>query len=214
MGRTIETPKRLGELSSAFHDFFQSMHGMALLVAQLENGAAPCAVLPHMYRALDELDWMLSAMRDIAKADARLIVPQPEMVSVTALVSSVKMNTSVLVEASRVKVVWPLVYGVVLVDSAWFRRLLGHAVRNAVLLGDGSEVRVAVEERDGVTVFIVTTGAVGRPTEDWVKGLGLKAIKVIAKGLGLKAGMSLRGGVARFSVEVPSYVPRVGGVAA
>ena len=238
LARALRQQKELAEeanlaksrfLASASHDLRQPVHALSLTVGALRSvGVPPAAqaLVSHIEQSVETLDGLFTALLDISRLDAGVIVPDPASFPLQSMLDRVYRDHALEAAAKGVALrVLPCSLWV-RTDPVLFERILRNLVSNAVRYTDRGRVVVGCRRGAAVRVEVWDTGRgipaglqqavfeefyqIGNQQRDRSAGLGLGL--AIVRRLTALLGMPLalrseegRGSV--FSLAVPRAVP-------
>jgi signal transduction histidine kinase/CheY-like chemotaxis protein len=220
-------------LAAASHDLRQPLHTLALYAAALKLHAPEGAtgeIAGHIDKALAELSVLVNSLLDISKLDAGAVQPEPQRVSVRALIEHVAADYRLVASERALEFKVRAADVHVITDPVLLERLVRNLVDNAfkytasggVTLLAGSAGSADSDERGVVRIAVHDTGAgipagererifeefyqIGNAERDRSQGLGLglAIVRRIARLLGLEVELeSEPGRGSTFAVTLP-----------
>lgn len=213
-------------LAAASHDLRQPMHAIALYVASMKTqvaGRAAAVTLGKIETAVATMENLFSAILDISKLDAGVVIPEIASVSAKALLDGLRADFQPEADAKRLHLRGHYRETLVSSDPLLLGRILRNLVANALRYTDRGGVLIAARRRGRMLRFQVwDTGRgisrehekhifqafyqVSRPGRDRSQGLGLGLAIVdrLARLLGHPLTMRSRPGKGTvFSLDVP-----------
>jgi signal transduction histidine kinase len=180
-------------LAAASHDLRQPLHTLSLYSAALKLHAAhdtTAEIAAQINKALGSLSALVDSLLDISKLDAGAVHPQPQCVSMRALIERIEADYRPVAREKRLEFYVGTADALVDTDPVLLERLIRNLVDNAFKYTKAGSVTLAIERGEGVAqVTVRDTGAgiadaerdrifeefyqIGNPERDRSQGLGL-----------------------------------------
>lgn len=213
-------------LAAASHDLRQPLHALSLYSAALKLRAADGAtgeIAQHINKALSSLSTLLDSLLDVSKLDAGAVRPEPQRMSVKALIERIEADYRPVAREKGLEFRVAPVDVEVESDPVLLGRVVRNLVDNAFKYTKAGSVTLWAElEERTVRIAVRDTGSgipeaerdrifeefyqVDNPERDRSEGLGLglAIVRRLARLLGLKVNLkSEPGRGSRFAVTLP-----------
>lgn len=218
-------------LAAASHDLRQPLHTLSLYSAALKLHASDGAtgeIAIHINKALASLSALVDSLLDISKLDAGAVQPEPQSVSLKALIERIEADYRPLANGKGLEFHVAAAELLVETDPVLLERLVRNLVDNAFKYTAAGNVSLGAEPDAGmVRISVRDTGPgipsaererifeefyqIGNPERDRVQGLGLglAIVQRISQLLGLELTLeSEPGHGSTFTVMVPPATER------
>jgi signal transduction histidine kinase/CheY-like chemotaxis protein len=218
-------------LAAASHDLRQPLHTLSLYSAALKLHAPDGAtgeIARHINKALASLSALVDSLLDISKLDAGAVEPEPQSVSLRALIERIEADYRPLANGKGLEFHVTAPDILMQTDPVLFERLVRNLVDNAFKYTAAGNVKLNAEVEGGkVRISVRDTGPgippaererifeefyqIGNPERDRVQGLGLglAIVQRISQLLGLELKLeSEPGRGSTFTVTAPLAMER------
>lgn len=213
-------------LAAASHDLRQPLHALSLFVGVLDDRIEDPknrGTLDNIKRSVAVLEDLFSALLDISKLDAQVVIPKQSDFSLTKVLNGLAQEYSRLANDKGLQLNLSCNNSYVRTDPVLLERVLRNLLSNAIRYTENGQIDITCRgNQHFVTVFISDSGIgipedqrenvfkefyqIGNPERDRKKGLGLglaivdRLIKLLQLKLTLE---SAPGEGTVFSLEIP-----------
>jgi len=155
-------------LAAASHDLRQPMHAIALYVESMKPqvaGREAAITLSKIEAAVTAMENLFSAILDVSKLDAGVVVPEVSRVSVKALLGGLYQDFHQEAGAKGLQLLLHYRDAVVASDPVLLGRILRNLISNALRYTERGSVLIAARRRGGCIRFQVWDSGRGIPPE-------------------------------------------------